>query len=81
MDKKSASVAAYNKMTTDKVIVTDEVRIRFAVMSCYMALIQEIEKYVRYTPFMFGWWRNVFSSMLFYHEGFKELKLLKDRLK
>lgn len=74
MDKKSASVAAYNKMTTDKVTVTDEVRIRFAVMSCYMALIQEVEKYVRYTPFMFGWWRNVFSSMLFYHEGFKELR-------
>lgn len=54
--------------------VDREYEIRWAVMMAYMGLLQEVEKYYRYTPFMFGWWRNVISSAFAYSKGFKALK-------
>lgn len=74
MSKKTVSVKAYNKASKEPITVNAETEIRFAVMMCYLALIQEVEKYARYSPSMFGWWRNVFSSAMFYHAGFKQLR-------
>lgn len=72
--EKTASVKAYNSVAEDPVPVDREYEIRWAVMMAYMGLLQEVEKYYRYTPFMFGWWRNVISSAFAYSKGFKALK-------
>lgn len=63
---KKASLEAYNAVSDKPVIVTEDEKIRYAVALGYLALIMEVEKYYRYTPRHFGWWRNVlFSKMLF----------------
>lgn len=72
--EKTASVKAYNSVAEAPVPVDREHEIRWAVMMAYMGLLQEVEKYYRYTPFMFGWWRNVISSAFAYSKGFKALK-------
>ena len=72
--EKKASLAAYNSVADEPVEVTRETEIRYAVAQGYLALIQEVEKYYRYTPRNFGWWRNVFSARFFYTQAFGALK-------
>ena len=74
LEKKKASLAAYNAVADEPIRVTREEKIRYAVMQGYLGLIQEVEKYYRYTPKHFGWWRNVFSSAWFYKSAFGGLK-------
>lgn len=71
---KKASLDAYNSVADTPITVTREEEIRYAVMQGYLALIQEVEKYYRYTPRNFGWWRNVFSCKYFYAQAFRGLK-------
>ena len=72
--KKTLSAQAYNERADVPVTLSREEEIRWGVMMAYMGLLQEVEKHYRYTPLMFGWWRNVISSALFYRAGFKALK-------
>ena len=72
--KKTLSARAYNERADVPVTLSREEEIRWGVMMAYMGLLQEVEKHYRYTPLMFGWWRNVISSALFYRAGFKALK-------
>lgn len=72
--KKRAAVAAYNSVAQDKIDFSRDNEIRWAVMTAYLGLIQEVEKLYRYTPLMFGWWRNVLSAAFAYSAGFKALK-------
>ena len=72
--KKTLSARAYNERADVPVALSREEEIRWGVMMAYMGLLQEVEKHYRYTPLMFGWWRNVISSALFYRAGFKALK-------
>lgn len=72
--EKTLSFAAYNRVADAPVSATRGEEIRWAVMTAYMGLLQEVEKHYRYTPLMFGWWRNVVSSALVYRAGFKALK-------
>lgn len=75
LKKKISSLNAYNSVADDKLVVTRETEIRYAVLMCYMGLIQETEKYYRYSPKMFGWWRNIIScALMFYKTGFRILK-------
>lgn len=75
LENKKESLAAYNSVSSSPVTFNCENNIRYAIMMCYLALIQEVEKYYRYTPFMFGWWRNVMSGIFFFaKEGLKILK-------
>ena len=68
---------AYNAVSDETVDETKKYQVRFAVMLCYMGLIMETEKYYRYTPTHFGWWRNVLADNLYYYKkGFKILKKL-----
>ena len=72
--KKTLSARAYNERADVPVTLSREEEIRWGVMMVYMGLLQEVEKHYRYTPLMFGWWRNVISSALVYRAGFKALK-------
>lgn len=72
--EKKASLAAYNSVAEEPVTVTRDTEIRYAVALGYVALIQEVEKYYRYTPRHFGWWRNVLCCKFFYTRAFGVLK-------
>lgn len=74
MQQKKASLAAYNSVAGEPVAVTRDTEIRYAVALGYMALIQEVEKYYRYTPWNQGWWLDVFSSRYFYNKAFGVLQ-------
>lgn len=76
LDKKILSIAAYNKASDSPLTITDEERIRFAIMLGYLGLIMEIEKYSRYSPRHFGWWRNVIISKMLFSNAIKQLKNL-----
>lgn len=77
LSKKRASLAAYNKVADVPFEVTCETKIRYGLMTAYMGLLQETEKHYRYTPAMWGWWRNVISGAMFYRAGFSEIKKAK----
>lgn len=74
LDKKTKSIKAYNEIAKTKVNCTKEEMIRFAFGIGYLALVQEAEKYYRYTPHHYGWWRNVASCKFLYSNAFRILK-------
>ncbi len=71
---KKASLAAYNAVADKPVTATADEKIRYAIAQGYLALIMETEKYFRYTPLHFGWWRNVLAAGLLYKRAFEELE-------
>lgn len=73
-DKKTTSLNAYNEVAKTKINCTKKEMIRFAFGMGYLALIQEAEKYYRYTPHQFGWWRNAVSCKFLYTNAFKILR-------
>ncbi len=73
IEKKTASLEYYNSISKDKIVVDEGVKIRYAMAQCLMALVMETEKYYRYTPKHFGWWRNVAVGAIFYPQAFKTL--------
>lgn len=74
LNKKTASIHYYNRVSTQSIDLNRETQIRFAFAIGLLALIQEVEKYYRYTPHHFGWWRNVSGQMVYYKKAFKVLK-------
>ena len=72
--EKTVAIDAYNSVAELPVGKSREFEVRWAVMMAYMGLLQEVEKHYRYTPFMFGWWRNVISSGICYRMAFKVLE-------
>lgn len=78
LSKKTDALNAYNSVAKEPIVVSDELKIRYAIMVAYCGLIMETEKYYRYTPLHFGCWRNVIaSSLIFYKTGFSILKSTK----
>ena len=73
-EKKFGVKKAYNEKADVKITNSQQEQIRFAFADLLMGLIQETEKYYRYTPRNFGWWRNVFSSSFVYKRGFAALE-------
>lgn len=67
-------LAAYNAAAKTPVTATREEQIRYAVGQGYLALIVEAEKYYRYTPHHFGWWRNVTAAFYLYADAFRVLR-------
>ena len=67
---KRASLEAYNSVSDKPVLATKDEQLRYAGALAYLALIMEVEKYYRYSPFHFGWWRNVGASSRFYKMAF-----------
>lgn len=76
LEKKTETIKAYNSVADVPVTVSDSERIRYAVAAAYLSLIMEVEKYYRYTPRHFGWWRNVAACKILYGRAFSALKSL-----
>jgi aminoglycoside phosphotransferase (APT) family kinase protein len=74
LEKKKASLEAYNAAAQKPILADKDERIRYAVGLGYLALIMETEKYYRYTPIHYGWWRNVSASSVFYKQAFSILE-------
>lgn len=74
LEDKTRSLSAYNSAADKPVVVTEEEKIRYAVALGYLGLIMEAEKYFRYTPLYYGWWRNVFASKMFFKKAFDVLE-------
>ena len=74
IDKKTKSIKYYNSVSDTPIELNKETEIRFAFALGLIALIQEVEKYYRYTPHHFGWWRNVAGCKFYYKQAFKVLK-------
>lgn len=72
--EKKKSLAVHNRISKIKIGAGREEKIRYAAALAMMAFIMETEKYYRYAPNRFGWWRNTMCSALLYKKAFKELK-------
>lgn len=73
-EKKTEIIKKYNSYATEKICIGENEIIRYAFALGLLALVMDTEKYYRYTPLHFGWWRNVISSKMFYYSAFKTLK-------
>lgn len=76
LDKKPETIEAYNAAADTPIEITDEERIRYAIMVGYLALIMEVEKYARYNFFLKGWWRNFAASKYYFDFCFAQLSAL-----
>lgn len=74
MKDKESSIKYYNEVSDIPVELNKETSIRFAFAMGLMALIQDVEKYYRYSPRHFGWWRNIVGSKFYYTRAFGVLK-------
>ncbi|MDE6474914.1 MAG: aminoglycoside phosphotransferase family protein [Clostridia bacterium] len=74
IEDKKIAIDAYNAVAKTPLVITDKIKVRYYVMEAYLALIQEVEKYYRYSIFNYGWYRNVFSSKFLYNHAFKFLQ-------
>lgn len=71
MEKKTRTLEYYNSVAEKKITVDDGIKLRYAMGQALMALIMETEKYYRYTPHHFGWWRNVVACAFLYNSAFR----------
>jgi len=76
--EKKATLAAYNAAAEQPVLATEEEKIRYAVAQAYLGLAMETEKYFRYTPRHFGWWRDVFASKWLFARAFGVLDAMRN---
>lgn len=74
INKKTRSIEFYNRKAETPINLNKETEIRFAFAIGLLAMIQEVEKYYRYTPLLYGWWRNTGASKFYYKTAFKVLK-------
>ena len=73
LSEKKASIEAYNSVAAHPVLITEEEKVRYAVAQGYLSLIFEVEKYFRYSPSHFGWWRNSLLSGLLFKPALRTL--------
>lgn len=74
LSKKSKSISFYNAVADTPIEINRETQIRFAFALGLLALIQETEKFYRYDPSTFGWWRNIAGHTVYYNRAFRVLK-------
>lgn len=74
LKSKLQTIDIYNKYADTPIEINRENEIRYAFAQGLMGIIQEVEKYYRYTPHHFGWWRNVISCKAIYKNAFRVLK-------
>ena len=67
---KKKELDTYNEMAQEKIFLTEETEIRYALAVCYLALIEEVEKYVRYEPDNPTYIRNTVDSREMYDMAF-----------
>lgn len=72
LSEKTATLEGYRRVTPLKIGREEEIRFHF--YTAYLALIMEVEKYVRYTRFQGKWWANVSLSRLLYRKAFQGIR-------
>ena len=70
---KQKELAIYNETAEDKIILSEETEIRYALAVCYLALIEEVEKYVRYEPEEANYIRNTVDARAMYDMAYEIL--------
>ena len=73
LSAKQKELDAYNEMAQEKIRLSEETEIRYALAVCYLALIEEVEKYVRYEPDNPTYIRNTADAREMYDMAFKLL--------
>ena len=73
LSAKQKELDIYNEMAQEKIFRTGETEIRYALAVCYLALIEEVEKYVRYEPDNPTYIRNARDSREMYDMAFRLL--------
>ena len=73
LSAKKKELEIYNGMAQEKIPLTEETEIRYALAVCYLALIEEVEKYVRYEPDNPTYIRNTVDSREMYDMAFRLL--------
>ena len=70
LSAKQKELDIYNEMAGEKIFLTEGTEIRYALAVCYLALIEEVEKYVRYEPDNPTYIRNTVDSREMYDMAF-----------
>ena len=70
LSAKQKELDIYNDLARDKIFLTEDTEIRYALAVCYLALIEEVEKYVRYEPDNPTYIRNTVDSREMYDMAF-----------
>lgn len=73
LSAKQKELEIYNNLAQEKIHLTEEAEIRYALAVCYLALIEEVEKYVRYEPDNPTYIRNTVDSREMYDMAFRLL--------
>ena len=73
LSAKQKELDIYNEMAREKIFLTEETEIRYALAVCYLALIEEVEKYVRYEPDNPTYIRNTVDAREMYDMAFELL--------
>lgn len=70
LSAKQKELDIYNEMAKEKILLTRGTEIRYALAVCYLALIEEVEKYVRYEPDNPTYIRNTVDARDMYDMAF-----------
>ncbi|RKM62215.1 aminoglycoside phosphotransferase family protein [Butyrivibrio sp. CB08] len=70
LSAKEKELSIYNETAKEKIVLTSETEIRYALAVCYLALIEEVEKYVRYEPDEPNYIRNTIDARDMYDMAF-----------
>ena len=73
LSAKKKEIEIYNETADEKIILSRETEIRYALAVCYLALIEEVEKYVRYEPENPNYIRNTIDAKDMYDMAFEFL--------
>ena len=73
LSAKQKELDIYNETAGEKIFLTEETEIRYALAVCYLALIEEVEKYVRYEPDNPTYIRNSVDAKEMFDMAFKLL--------
>lgn len=73
LDAKQKEIDIYNSTADEKIVLSDETSKRYAFAVCYLALIEEVEKYVRYEPDEPNYIRNTKDARDMYDMAFDVL--------
>ena len=74
LEKKTLSLAAHNALCRVPVPVSRETRLRYAFAQGLLALIQEVEKYYRFTPLGQGRMVDIGGASVAYKAAFAALR-------
>ncbi|WP_026663253.1 aminoglycoside phosphotransferase family protein [Butyrivibrio proteoclasticus] len=70
LSTKQKELDIYNETATEKIVLSKETEVRYALAVCYLALIEEVEKYVRYEPDEPNYIRNTSDAREMYDMAF-----------